>query len=383
MLKDMGLFSNAFYGRRVLVTGHTGFKGSWLTFWLQAMGASVAGYALEPPTEPSLFEELGLGDSMAAHVIGDVRESDSLKGAMARHQPEMVFHLAAQPLVRYGYAEPRLTYETNVMGTVNLFEAVRQTPGARVVLNITSDKCYENREWDYAYRENDPMGGYDPYSSSKGCAELVTAAYRNSFMREAGVRLASVRAGNVIGGGDWAQDRIIPDCIRALSGGEEIQVRNPAAIRPWQHVLEPLSGYLWLASRLWQGKDGLDAMLDEGFDDAWNFGPEPASNIPVKDVVEAVIGEWSSGSWRGPDGTIPQPHEAKSLMLDWTKANRILGWRPVYGIGRALQVTTSWYKAFYEGEEAAQITTGDIKDYVQEAVRQQIAWAEILEVEAT
>lgn len=365
MFENAGLFGGVFAGRRVLVTGHTGFKGSWLCCWLQALGAEVTGYALEPPTQPNLFDKLGLAQSIA-HIHGDVRDGDSLRDAFKDHQPEIIFHLAAQSLVRRAYSEPLLTYETNVMGTVNVLEAVRRSPGARVVINVTSDKCYENREWDYAYRENDPMGGFDPYSSSKGCAELVAAAYRNSFLRGEGVSLASVRAGNVVGGGDWAQDRIVPDCVRALSGNEAIQVRNPGATRPWQHVLEPLAGYLWLAGRLWAGEQDLD--------DAWNFGPDPRSNIRVQAVVETVIREWGSGAWQGPPAGSVQPHEAGFLTLDCMKAGNRLRWYPVYDIDETLRVTTAWYKAFYQQTDMMSVTLKDIEDYVEAAVRKRLAW---------
>jgi CDP-glucose 4,6-dehydratase len=366
MLDGVTLFGNVYEGRRVLVTGHTGFKGSWLALWLDAMGASVVGYALDPPTLPNLFEPLGLAGRIT-HVHGDVRDSDSLKSVFRRHEPEIVFHLAAQPLVRFGYIEPVLTYETNVMGTVNLLEAVRETPGVKAVINVTSDKCYENREQDYAYLETDPMGGFDPYSSSKGCSELVTAAYRNSFLRGNNVQLASARAGNVVGGGDWADDRIIPDCIRALSAGERIAVRNPQAIRPWQHVLEPLAGYLWLASRMWQG--------DAGFDGAWNFGPDAAKQIPVSEIVDTVIREWGSGSWYKPETADAAPHEAGLLNLDCTKAADLLGWHPLYDMDATLRATTAWYKAASQGGDVPGITLGDIEEYVGEAVRKRSTWA--------
>lgn len=373
MFEGMELFGGVFSGRKVLVTGHTGFKGTWLSLWLQTLGATVAGYALEPPTPVNLFEALRLEDRIT-HIHGDIRDLKSLKAVLARFQPEIVFHLAAQSLVRRAYAEPVLTYETNVMGTVNLFESLRQSSGTRVVVNITSDKCYDNREWVYAYRENDPMGGFDPYSSSKGCAELVTSAYRNSFLREAGVRTASARAGNVVGGGDWAADRIVPDCIRALSKGEVIEIRNPGAVRPWQFVLEPLSGYLWLASRLWEG--------DGGLDDAWNFGPDVRSTIPVRKIAEAMIQEWGEGSWRGPEEVRAEPHEAGFLALDCLKAASLLGWNPTYDIDRTLAVTAAWYKAEHRREDISQITLQDIEDYVVEANRQHAVWAGIAEGES-
>ena len=250
-------FKNFYTNKKILITGHTGFKGSWLTLWLTELGAEVIGYSLEPPIKPSLFEVFNLKNRII-HIIGDIRDEEKLKDVFKEYKPEIIFHLAAQPLVRLSYQEPKLTYETNVIGTLNLFEGVKEMESVRVVINVTSDKCYENKEWVYGYRENDPMGGYDPYSSSKGCTELLTAAYRNSYFnpKDYGkthqVSLASVRAGNVIGGGDWQVDRLVPDCVKALSKGETVKIRNPHAIRPWQHVLEPLSGYLFLAMRMWE-----------------------------------------------------------------------------------------------------------------------------------
>ena len=254
------LFGGVYQGKTVLLTGHTGFKGAWLALWLQLLGARVIGYALPPMTEPSFFRLANLQEGIT-HVEGDIRNADQVRDVLKQYQPQMVFHLAAQSLVRYSYNQPVETYTTNVLGTVNVLEAIRMTPSVRACINVTSDKCYENREWPYAYRENDAMGGFDPYSSSKGCAELITAAYRSSFFLNGAtrpVRLASARAGNVIGGGDWAQDRLIPDSIRALMGGQAVMVRNPHAIRPWQYVLEPLSGYLWLGACLWSKPSGFD-----------------------------------------------------------------------------------------------------------------------------
>ncbi|RME55949.1 CDP-glucose 4,6-dehydratase, partial [Candidatus Parcubacteria bacterium] len=288
-------FNRVFENRRVLVTGHTGFKGGWLTLWLSALGAEVHGFALPPSSKPNLFVAAGLADRLVSNHFGDIRDYDDLLDYMQRVRPEIIFHLAAQPLVRPSYRDPKGTYETNVMGTVNLLEAVRHCDSVRVCQVITSDKCYENREWEYGYRENDPMGGYDPYSSSKGCTELVVSAYRHSFFQEVsisqhGVSLASSRAGNVIGGGDWSEDRIIPDCVRALVKRATIQVRNPQAIRPWQHVLEPLSGYLWLAARQWEHPGS--------FEGGWNFGPVGTGNVDVQGIVELVIAAWGSGNWQ-------------------------------------------------------------------------------------
>lgn len=333
-------FGGAYAGRRVLVTGDTGFKGSWLTAWLCDLGASVAGYALAPPTTPSLFGLIGL-DAEVAHVTGDVRDLGVLSTAVAAFRPELVFHLAAQPLVRASYGDPRGTFETNVMGVVNLLEAVRGCPSVRVVVNVTSDKCYENRETRHAYREGDALGGYDPYSASKGGSELVTAAYRRSFFGlSSSVCLATARAGNVIGGGDWAADRLVPDCVRALVAGREIVVRRPAAVRPWQHVLESLSGYLWLGARL----------LGDGhrYDGAWNFGPDAAA-VPVADVVKEFIAAYGSGSWRVAEPLDEQFHEAGLLLLDCAKSRDELGWTGVWDTSTAVRRTAAWYRAWADG----------------------------------
>ena len=285
--------SGFWHGKRVLITGHTGFKGGWLSLWLQSMGAEVSGYALPPSTNPSLFEKASVSRGMASSHLADIRDLDILKSALQETHPEIVFHLAAQPLVRHSYANPVETYATNVMGTVHLLEAIRTTAGVRAVVNITTDKCYENREWVWGYRENDPLGGHDPYSSSKGCSELVTSAYRNSFFdakgySRHGVALASARAGNVIGGGDWAMDRLVPDMIRAFSKGEAVVIRSPHAIRPWQHVLEPLWGYLTLAERLWE--------QGPAFAESWNFGPYDGDAKPVQWIFQRLVEQCGDGS---------------------------------------------------------------------------------------
>ncbi len=331
--------------KRVFLTGHTGFKGSWLTLWLQQMGAQVTGYALAPNTTPSMFELAQVEEGITSH-IADIRDIGTLKKAMAACDPEIVFHLAAQPLVRLSYAEPRETYETNVLGTVNVLDAIRATPGVRAAVMVTSDKCYENRELGTAhtgYRETDPMGGHDPYSNSKGCAELVTAAYRNSFFHPAqyakhGVALASARAGNVIGGGDWCEDRLIPDFIRAITNRQPLRIRNPHATRPWQHVLEPLSGYLLLAEKL--------ATEGSPFASAWNFGPEVDDTHSVEWIAERLTHHWGDGAIWQLDGS-DHPHEANYLKLDSSKARNQLGWRPKLTLEESLTWLVNWYQQWH------------------------------------
>lgn len=339
-------------GKRVLVTGHTGFKGGWLTLWLKEMGAEVAGYALAPPTRSGLFDTARVADGITS-VIADIRDHERLKSVVAAHRPEIVFHLAAQALVRPSYEDPAGTYAINVMGTVNLLEAVRQAGGVRAVVNVTSDKCYENREWVWPYRENEALGGYDPYSSSKACAELVTAAYRSSFFG-GGTALASARAGNVIGGGDWARDRLVPDIMRAFLDGRPVTLRNPGAIRPWQHVLEPLNGYLLLAQRL----------CEEGaaFAEAWNFGPAAEDARTVSWIVERLSAEWGEGAACEHDRAA-QPHEAGTLKLDSSKARARLGWRPMLPLGTALEWVIVWHRACDEGRDMRNVTLGQIAEY--------------------
>lgn len=351
--------SSAFWkNKRVILTGHTGFKGSWLSLWLQSMGAQVAGYALAPPTQPSLFDIAEVGKGMTS-IIGDIRDLAHLSEVFAEYKPEIVFHMAAQPLVRYSYIEPVETYSTNVMGSVNLFEAVRATRSVKAVVNVTTDKCYENREWAWGYRENEPMGGYDPYSSSKGCAELVTAAYRNSYFHPErysahGVAVASGRAGNVIGGGDWAEDRLIPDIMRAITQGNLVNIRSPHSIRPWQHVLEPLSGYLLLAQKLYE--EG--AAYAEG----WNFGPNDEDAKPVQWIVEKLTTSWGEDARWILDGG-DHPHEAHYLKLDCSKAKARLDWYPRWTLPVTLDSIIRWNKQWLAGKNMKTVSLEQIADY--------------------
>ena len=349
--------------KKVLITGHTGFKGSWLSLWLASRGANVIGYALEPPTNPNMFQAIGL-EGLITSIHGDVRDHDKLLAVFNAQKPDIVFHLAAQPLVRLSYKEPRTTYETNVMGTVNVLEAVRNTPSVRVIINVTSDKCYENREWVWGYRENDPMGGHDPYSSSKGCSELVTGAYIKSYFAPEKfgidhiVGVASARAGNVIGGGDWGLDRLVPDCMRALASGKNVVIRNPHSIRPWQHVLEPLRGYIILGERLWD--NGVD------FCGPWNFGPNDQNGWTVEMVVRKLIELWGDGNYSCESSN--QVHEARSLSLYSTKASNLLDWTPIMGTSEALNLTVDWYNKFYgrsSPQDLADLTCEQIRESLQ------------------
>ena len=345
-------------GKRVLVTGHTGFKGSWLSLWLREWGAEVSGLAIEPPSTPSLFEEARIAEVMQS-LHGDVRHHDTVVSAMLKLQPEIVFHLAAQSLVRESYVAPVETFETNVLGTVNVLDAVRLTGSVRVAVVITSDKCYENREWPWAYRENDPLGGSDPYSASKGCAEIVTASYRRSFFApqthaQHRVAVASARAGNVIGGGDWAADRLVPDVMRAFGAGAKVVIRNPLATRPWQHVLEPLAGYLTLAERLWEAPTA--------FAEEWNFGPAESDVLQVGDVVTRLSSLWGADAgWVLDEGA--NPHEAMLLRIDATKARTRLGWKPRLTLDQTLQQIVRWYREYGEGADARELTLREIRAY--------------------
>lgn len=340
-LEDVGMNSAFWRDRRVFVTGHTGFKGGWLSLWLQDLGAQVHGYATPPPTNPNLFTLAQVGKGLASHVLGDVRDAEALKNALLAAKPEVVFHLAAQPLVRYSYSHAAETYAVNVMGTVHLLEAVRACPQVRAVVNVTTDKCYENKEWYWGYRESENLGGRDPYSSSKACSELVTAAYRASFLAEAGIGLASARAGNVIGGGDWASDRLIPDFFRARSKGESLAVRFPDATRPWQHVLEPLSGYLKLAEHLF--RDG------PAYARAWNFGPADEGIRSVRWILDRLVDEMQGARWHATNE--PQVHEAKLLKLDSSQAMSQLNWQPRWTLDMALRRTAQWHEALQQGED--------------------------------
>jgi CDP-glucose 4,6-dehydratase len=344
-------------GQRVLVTGHTGFKGGWLCLWLKHFGASVAGFSLAPVGTPNLFELAQLADGVQSH-IGDIRDAGRLRSVLEQIQPSLVFHLAAQPLVRLSYADPVGTFATNVMGTVHLLDAVRHVPSVRGVVVVTSDKCYDNKEWVWGYRENEAMGGADPYSCSKGCAELVTAAYRKSFAGpESGRSIASGRAGNVFGGGDWSDDRLIPDIAKAVMKGQPVIIRNPSAVRPWQHVLEPLSGYLLLGQKLLSG--------DPAWADAWNFGPDAGADLTVGELAETVLHRWGKGRLAiQPDPLAP--HEAHLLRLDSSKARTLLKWRPVLSLGEAISWTVDWYRAFERAPKMMRkLTNSQIEQYLE------------------
>ena len=346
-------------GKRVFITGHTGFKGSWLSLWLQQMGAEVKGFSLEPPTTPSLFEVAKVADHMQSE-IGDIRDLTKLSQSIVSFNPDILLHLAAQPLVRYSYREPVETYSTNVMGTVNVLEASRQANNLKTIVVITTDKCYENREWEWGYRENEPMGGYDPYSNSKGCAELVVSAYRRSFFNSNDTAaVASARAGNVVGGGDWAEDRLIPDILRAFEKQQPVIIRNPLSTRPWQHVLEPLSGYLVLAQHLWQ----------EGqiFAEGWNFGPKDDDCRPVQWILDNMVHFWGKGAYYEIDKS-QQPHEANFLKLDCSKAATRLKWHPQWRLEYTLEKITTWHRAWLDRKNMKNHCLEEIKDYMQVAL---------------
>lgn len=350
------LRSNFWASKKVMITGHTGFKGSWLTLWLKSLGADICGLSLEAVTTPSLFDQANVSDGIR-HEIQDVRDFDGLARIFSSFQPEIVIHMAAQPLVRLSYEKPIETYATNVMGTVHVLEASRQASSVKAIVNVTTDKCYENREWIWGYRENEPMGGRDPYSSSKGCAELVSSAYERSFFENDGIGLATARAGNVIGGGDWAKDRLIPDLLNDLERGNKLHVRNSNATRPWQHVLEPLSGYLLLAQKLYEGKSN--------FSGAWNFGPSDDSEQTVRWIAETLAEKW---------GVTPHilnqlgehPHEANFLKLDISKAKKQLGWEPKWSLDVALDKIVDWHRAWISNQDLQELCIQQIQEYESE-----------------
>lgn len=340
--------------KKVFLTGHSGFKGSWLSIWLQELGAQVKGYALQPPTSPSLFNIAQVADNMLSD-IGDIRDLEQLKKSMYDFSPEIVIHMAAQPLVRLSYVSPIETYEINVLGTVKVLEAARYCGGIKAIVTVTTDKCYENKEWTWGYREYEAMGGYDPYSSSKGCAELVTSAYRRSYFNETGrAAVATARAGNVIGGGDWAMDRLIPDIIGAFERNEPVIIRNPMSTRPWQHVLEPLSGYLMLAEDLYLKGNEVAG--------AWNFGPLDEDCKPVSWLLDQMIIHWGEGaSWKLDDK--PNPHEATFLKLDCSKAKNYLKWQPRWHVDETIKRIVTWHKAYSKNQDMLKLTLQEIKDY--------------------
>jgi len=369
-MESMGmkpLFGNIYKDKVCLVTGHTGFKGSWLAFWLTTLGAKVIGFSLQPPTRPNHFELL---NTDYISIIGDIRNKVAIDNAVIKNQPDIVFHLAAQPLVRRSYQDPVETFETNVLGVLNVFEACKKAQCVKAIINITSDKCYENKEWIWGYRETDPMGGHDPYSASKGCSEILTSSYRRSFFNPEyyGSRhntlLASVRAGNVIGGGDWAEDRIVPDIIRAASQKACVSIRNPKAVRPWQHVLEPLSGYLTLGWKLLEGQKEYAA--------EWNFGPDSKSNSSVKELVKLAQTYWPVINYSEAHEA-QAVHEANLLMLDCTKAAKILHWQPVWDFQQTIQKTIVWYKEYYDSHVVN--SEKDLQAFINDAREKGISWS--------
>jgi CDP-glucose 4,6-dehydratase len=352
-MEGLGMNPSFWKGKTVFLTGHTGFKGGWVAHWLYELGASVHGYSLKPPTQPIFFTETQLQRRLAQSAIGDIRDLTVLTSALKTAKPDIIIHMAAQPLVRESYKTPVETFAANLMGTVNLLEAARQVGTAKAIVNITTDKCYENKEWLWPYRENDRLGGHDPYSASKACAEIAAAAYRNSFLADANIHLASVRAGNVIGGGDWATDRLIPDFLRAFDAGKTLTIRSPNAVRPWQHVLEPLSGYLMLAEKLYtEGR---------AFAEAWNFGPNDEDAKPVSWIVDQLCTHMPGAKWQ--TETAQQPHEAGLLKLDSSKAKAKLGWTPRWNLETAMRKTTEWHQAWRNREDMAAITTQQIQAY--------------------
>jgi CDP-glucose 4,6-dehydratase len=360
------MFNTIYHCKRVLITGHTGFKGSWLALWLLQMGAKITGYSLQPPTNPNHFELLKLNINS---VVGDIRDADKLKQVFKEQQPEIVFHLAAQAIVRLSYQNPVETLTSNILGTVNVLEAARSIGSVRAIINVTSDKCYENHEWLWGYRENDALGGYDPYSASKGCAEIVTGCWRNSFFnlknygKTHSTLVASARAGNVIGGGDWASDRLLPDIMRAVNQNEKVRIRNPQATRPWQHVLEPLSGYLRLGQKLMEGR--------KEFAEAWNLGPSEEENVAVGELVQQVKKIWPKVDYET-DLITDQLHEAGTLRLDCSKARSGLQWHPVWDSKNAIKKTTEWYQTYYENGNI--LSAEHLGCYIDDAKNKKMTW---------
>jgi CDP-glucose 4,6-dehydratase len=355
-MEDLDLISKDFWkNKRVFLTGHTGFKGGWLSLWLSSLGSVVKGYALDPPTTPSLFNEAKI-DKLIDSRIGDIRDQETLHKSIVEFAPDILIHMAAQPLVRHSYVAPIDTYDINIIGTAKVLEAARSCTNLKAILNITTDKCYENDGRITGYVETDSMGGHDPYSSSKGCAELVTSAYKRSFLQNQGVGLASVRAGNVIGGGDWASDRLIPDILRSFEKGESVVIRNPKSTRPWQHVLEPLSGYLILAQKLYKDRE----LYAEG----WNFGPDEQDVRPVSWILDRMIAQWPNSSWQLDNK--PNPHEASCLKLDITKAKSKLGWQPIWSLSHALDRIIFWHKSWLNKEDMRAICLTEIKEYMRD-----------------
>ncbi len=361
------MFRGVYKNKKVLVTGHTGFKGSWLCTWLLSLGAKVCGYSLDVPTKPSNYETQGL-ENKITHVIGDIRDREKLKETFQQFKPVVIFHLAAQSLVRKSYTDPAATFETNALGTMNVLECIRFCPSVQAGVIITSDKCYRNVEWTWGYRENDLLGGEDPYSASKGCAELIIYSYIHSFFKNS-PRIASTRAGNVIGGGDWAEDRIVPDIVRAWAQGKPVVIRNPAATRPWQHVLEPLSGYLWLGAKLWS--DSLNAPGE-----AFNFGPSAKVNQTVKDVLDAMAVYWPTAEWRFVEQDT-EKKESNLLKLCCDKSFNYLNWHAVLSFDETIEMTSNWYWTFYKKgmDEAKQITRKQISEYTSKAAQKGLEWA--------
>ena len=370
-LSSKSMFKGIYKDKTVLVTGHTGFIGSWLVLWLQSLGAKVVGYSLESSTKPSLFETLGLENEIT-HIIGNVQDNQNLSDNIEKYKPEIVIHLAAQPLVRVSYEDPVETFRTNILGTVNILDSIRKSGSVSSCVVMTSDKCYQNLDADRFHKETDPLGGSDPYSASKGAAEIITNSFRNSFFNKSNI--ATVRAGNVIGGGDWAKDRIVPDCIRALTTNKKIMVRNPSSIRPWQFVLEPISGILWLGSKLYT--------KPEKYSEAWNLGPNQTSNITVEKVVQNIIRIWDKdgsekGSWLDTSKESKnQPNESISLLLDSTKALTSLEWKTIYSFETAINQTVSWYKSYYNNDTSMkELSVHQIEQYSKTADQMNITWA--------